>query len=82
MVDDDYDGTNFIVKQVFFCGGDDKFDDWRKALEKTIKVEIDEEAWQRLYDHKSHPIPYVKGEKIAVRVISQFGEECMKVIEV
>ncbi len=23
MVDDDYDGASFIVKQVFFCGGDD-----------------------------------------------------------
>jgi adenine-specific DNA-methyltransferase len=22
MVDDDYDGSNFVVKQVFFCGGD------------------------------------------------------------
>jgi adenine-specific DNA-methyltransferase len=22
MLDDDYDGSNFVVKQVFFCGGD------------------------------------------------------------
>ena len=80
MVDDDYDGANFIVKQVFFCGGDDEFDKWRKALEKTVKVEIDEEAWGRLYKHVSHPIAYKKGKKIAVRVISQFGEESTKVI--
>lgn len=25
MVDDDYDGASFIVKQVFFCGSDDEF---------------------------------------------------------
>jgi len=80
MVDDDYDGANFIVKQVFFCGGDDEFDKWRKALEKTVKVEIDEDAWERLYKHISHPIAYKKGKKIAVRVISQFGEESTKVL--
>ena len=80
MVDDDYDGANFIVKQVFFCGGDDEFDKWKKALEKTVKVEIDDEAWDRLYKHTSHPIAYKKGKKIAVRVISQFGEESTKVI--
>ncbi len=80
MVDDDYDGANFIVKQVFFCGGDDEFDKWRKALEKTVKVEIDEEAWGRLYKHISHPIVYKKEKKVAVRVISQFGEESTKVL--
>jgi len=80
MVDDNYDGANFVVKQVFFCGGDDEFDKWRRALEKTVKVEIDEEAWSRLYKHTSHPITYKKGKKIAVRVISQFGEESTKVL--
>jgi len=80
MVDDDYDGNSFIVKQVFFCGGDNEFDKWRKALEKTVKVEIDAEAWDRLYKHESHPIPYKRGRKIAVRVISQFGEESTKVL--
>jgi adenine-specific DNA-methyltransferase len=95
MVDDDYDGSNFIVRQVFFCGGDkDEFDKWRKGLsdlavtsakrqaEKTLKIEIDDEAFARLYGHKSHPIEIKKkGQRIAVRVISQFGEECTKVME-
>jgi adenine-specific DNA-methyltransferase len=96
MVDDDYDGSNFVVKQVFFCGGDkDSFAKWRKGLdtlakdstkkkvEKTLKIEIDDEAFDRLYGHISHPIEVkVKGQKIAVRIISQFGEECTKVIAV
>jgi len=94
MVDDDYDGSNFIVKQVFFCGGDkDEFDKWKKGLdnlakegtkrkvEKTLKIEIDDEAFDRLYGHISHPIEIKKkGQKIAVRVISQFGEETTKVL--
>ena len=96
MVDDDYDGSNFIVKQVFFCGGDkSEFDKWKKGLsdiakqdtkrkaEKTLKVEIDDDAFDRLYGHISHPIEIKKkGQKIAVRVISQFGEETMKVLAV
>ena len=96
MVDDDYDGSNFIVKQVFFCGGDkDEFDKWKKGLEsfakdsakkkveKTLKIEIDEEAFDRLYGHISHPIEVKKkGQKIAVRVISQFGEETTKVMTI
>jgi adenine-specific DNA-methyltransferase len=96
MVDDDYDGSNFIVKQIFFCGGDaHEFDKWRKGLgeaakqdtrkkaEKTLHIEIDEEAFDRLYGHISHPIEIKKrGQKIAVRMISQFGEESMKVVEI
>jgi adenine-specific DNA-methyltransferase len=96
MVDDDYDGSNFVVKQVFFCGGDKKeFDKWRKGLEniakqstrrkaeKTLKIEIDDEAFDRLYGFKSHPIEIKHpNQKIAVRVVSQFGEESTKVVGV
>jgi len=96
MVDDNYDGSNFIVRQVFFCGGDkDEFAKWKKGLdtlakdktrkraEKTLKIEIDEEAFDRIYGHKSHPIKIkTPGQKIAVRVISQYGEESTKVLSV
>ena len=94
-VDDDYDGSNFVVRQVFFCGGDkDEFDEWKKGLndlakaatkkkaEQTLKIQIDEEAFDRVYGHKSRPFPVKKGQKIAVRVISQFGEETTKVMVV
>ncbi|MEO7798672.1 MAG: hypothetical protein ABIY47_13205, partial [Opitutaceae bacterium] len=93
MVDTDYDGSNFIVRQAFFCGGDkDEFAAWKKGLEnlallgakkkaeKTLKIEIDEEAFARLYGHQSHPFPVKPGQQIAVRVISQFGEETTKVL--
>jgi adenine-specific DNA-methyltransferase len=96
MVDDDYDGSNFVVKQVFFCGGEKaEFDKWKKGLdnlakdstkkkvEKTLKIEIDDEAFDRLYGHISHPIEIKKEvQKIAVRIISQFGEESTKVLVV
>jgi adenine-specific DNA-methyltransferase len=91
-IDDDYDGSSFVVRQVFFCGGDkDEFAKWRKGLsdlakqasrvraEKTLKIEIDEEAFDRIYGFQSHPIEIKRaGQKLAVRIISQFGEESMK----
>jgi len=93
MVDDDYDGSSFMVRQVFFCGGDkDEFDKWKRGLsdlvkqttkrkvEQTLRVEIDDEAFDRLYGFRSHPIPTKKGRRVAIRVVSQFGEESTKVL--
>jgi adenine-specific DNA-methyltransferase len=93
MVDDDYNGTDFVARQVFFCGGDkDEFDKWKKGLtslavastkraaEKTLKIELDDEAFSRLYGFRSHPISAGKGKRVAVRVVSQFGEESTKVL--
>ena len=46
-------------------------------------TEIDDDAFDRLYGHISHPIEIKnKGQKIAVRIVSQFGEECTKVMGV
>ena len=93
MVDDDYDGSSFMVRQVFFCGGDhEEFDKWqrglsdlaktrtRRKLENTLRIEIDAEAFDRLYGFVSHPIPFRAGRRVAVRVVSQFGEESTKVL--
>lgn len=94
MLDTDYDGSNFVPRQIFFCGGDkDEFEDWRKGLtklseqrtrtkaERTLRVELDEDAFARLYGHRSHPVPEITdGQRFAVRVVSQFGEETTKVI--
>jgi len=93
MLDDDYDGSNFVVRQVFFCGGDkDEFDDLKKKLsnlaasavkkkaEQTLKIELDDEAFAAAYGHTSRPFSIKPGQKVAVRVISQFGEETTKVL--
>jgi adenine-specific DNA-methyltransferase len=93
MLDEHYDGANFVATQVFFCGGEhDEFDKWKRGLnslavasakakaEKTLKLEIDDEAFERVYGLLSHPIPAERGRRVAVRVISQFGEESTKVL--
>jgi adenine-specific DNA-methyltransferase len=96
MVDDDYDGSNFVVKQVFFCGGEqDEFNKWKRGLsdlaklstkkkaEHTLRIELDDEAFDELYGFRSRPIQLThKGQQLAVRVISQFGEESTQVVKV
>ena len=52
----------------------------KKRAEKTLRIEIDEDAFARLYGHESHPFPAKSGQQIAVRVISQFGEETTKIL--
>ena len=93
-MDDNYTGGLFKVRSIHFCGGDKKdFAAWRKGLdtvakdlakkkaERTLRLEFNEEIWDTLYDFKSEPILYEKGRKVAVRVVSQFGEESTKVLE-
>ena len=95
MLDPDYDGSNFFPRQIFFCGGDkDEYDDWKKGLsrlaadgtkkkvQRTLRIEIDDEAFDSLYGHESRPVEVKKGQKLAVRVISQFGEETTKILTV
>lgn len=92
-MDSDYSGNRFQVKSIHFCGGKkDEFDAWRKGLtslkprstkkgiEHTLRMEFDEEIWDSLYDYRSEPMDFLAGRKVAVRVVSQFGEESTKVI--
>lgn len=94
-IDDDYNGEQFVVRGLHFCGGSKKeFEAWRKGLqsvapgknkkgiEKTLRIVFNEEMWDTLYDFRSHPIEKRAGRKIAVRVISRFGEESTKVLTI
>ena len=47
----------------------------------TLKLEIDHEAFANSYGHTSRPFPVKKGQKLAVRVVSQYGEETTKVLQ-
>ncbi len=94
-MDDRYDGRQFIVSGIHFCGGDKKeFAAWRKGLdslakssartkkkaEATLHIELSDELWDTLYTFRSEKMLFEPGRKVAVRVVSQFGEESSKVI--
>lgn len=92
-IDDNYDEQQFIVREMHFCGGNKKeFEAWRKGLngiasaktkkkaETTLKLELNDEIWDTLYDFRSSAIERKPGRKICVRVVSQFGEESSKIL--
>ncbi len=94
-IDDDYDEQQFIVREIHFCGGNKKeFDAWKKGLnsiasaktkkkaETTLKLELNDEVWDTLYDFRSSAIERRPGRKVCVRVVSQFGEESSKVLTI
>ena len=93
-IDDRYDGSKFVVRGIHFCGGNKKdFDAWKKGLsqtsmmkakknaERTLKLVFNDDVWDQLYSFRSEPLTFEPGRKIAVRVVSQFGEESTKVLE-
>jgi adenine-specific DNA-methyltransferase len=79
MIDTDYNGESFFVRHCYFTGGNDPY----KRLRTALKADIDEEAWESLYQTVSRPFSAPSdGNKIAVKVINDYGDEVMKVFEV
>lgn len=92
-IDDRYDSSKFVVRGIHFCGGDKKeFDAWKKGLqstssykvknnaERTLRLIFNDEIWDELYTYRSEQLTYEPGRKVAIRVVSQFGEESTKVL--
>jgi len=78
FIDTDYNGESFFVRHAYFCGGDRPYE----RLSKTLKADIDPEAWESLYSATSRPFPRPQSGKIAVKVINHYGDEILKVYEV
>jgi len=51
-------------------------------LKRTLRGEINEDAWESLYSTKSRPFDKPDSGKIAVKVINHYGDEVLKVYEV
>ena len=83
FIDTNYNGESFFVRHAYFTGktpsGTKKpYEDLKKAL----KAEIDEEAWESLYDTKSRPFAAPETGKFAVKVINHYGDEVLKVYDI
>ncbi len=78
MLDTDYDGESFFVRHAYFTGDNDPF----KSLKIALRADIDESAWATLYRTISIPFDAPTTGKIAIKVINDYGDEVMKVIEV
>ncbi|MEV8150523.1 site-specific DNA-methyltransferase [Arthrobacter sp. NPDC080073] len=78
MIDTDYNGESFFVRHCYFTGGNDPY----KRLKTALKADIDEDAWESMYQTVSRPFPApADGNKIAVKVVNDYGDEVMKVFD-
>ena len=77
MIDTDYNEESFFVRQCYFTGDNDPY----KRLKTALKADIDEQAWESLYQTVSRTFPKPQTGKIAVKVINDYGDEVMKVFE-
>jgi adenine-specific DNA-methyltransferase len=78
FIDSDYNGESFFVRQAYFLGQNDPYNN----LKTSLKAEIDLEAWESLNSDTSVPFPKPSTGRIAVKVINHLGDEVMKVFKV
>lgn len=78
FIDTNYNKESFFVRQAYFTGADEPYDNLKRAL----RAEIDEAAWSSLYNTISRPFERPESGKIAVKVINHYGDEVLKVFEV
>ena len=70
-----FSGERFFVRPAYFLGADKSCD----KLQRTLRAQVDEDAWSSLCRSTSRPFdPPVTG-KIAVKVINHYGDEVLKV---
>ena len=78
FIDTNYNGKVFFVRHAYFTGAGKPYE----SLKKTLRAQIDEEAWEELYKTTSRPFPLPDTGKIAVKVINHYGDEVLKVYEI
>jgi len=78
FIDTDYNEESFFVRHAYFLGANDPYE----ALKRTLKAEIDADAWSTLNSDTSRKFPKPKSGRIAVKVINHLGDEVMKVFKV
>ncbi len=74
FIDTAYSGEAFFVRHAYFTGKNEPY----KQLQKALKAEINEEAWEALYRTESLPFAKPESGKIAVKVINHYGDEVIK----
>jgi adenine-specific DNA-methyltransferase len=78
FIDTNYNEESFFVRHAYFTGSDAPY----QKLQRALRAEIDEAAWQSLYRTVSRPFTPPETGKIAVKVINHYGDEVLKVFAV
>ena len=78
FIDTNYDGTSFFVRHAYFTGGQKPYE----SLAKTLRSEINAEAWATMYSTVSRPFSPPETGKIAVKIINHYGDEVLQIYQV
>lgn len=78
FIDTSYNGESFFVRDAYFTGANKPYE----RLKNALKADIDEDAWASLYRTRSRPFATPDTGKIAVKIISHYGDEVLKVYDV
>jgi len=76
FLDTDYDGMTFHICQAFFPGDPKAWD----KLQRTLKAQIDPEAFEQMRSTASFPFKPGDHKRIAVKVIDFRGNEVVRVV--
>jgi adenine-specific DNA-methyltransferase len=77
FIDTDYNEESFFVRHAYFLGSNDPYE----RLRRTLRAEIDQDAWSSLHGTTSRPFIRPSTGKIAVKIINHYGEEVLKVCQ-
>jgi adenine-specific DNA-methyltransferase len=77
FIDTNYNGESFFVRHAYFTGADKPYE----KLQRTLRAEVNEEAWNTLYSTKSRYFNKPQTGQIAVKVINHYGDEVIKVLK-
>jgi adenine-specific DNA-methyltransferase len=74
FLDTAHDGESFLVRHPCFCGNDEPYE----KLRRSLRAQIDEAEWSKLYSTRSLPFDAPKKGRIAAKVINHYGDEVLK----
>ena len=80
MMDTDYDGKSFFARRIHFPErtGDKQIERFRRELARSI----DPDQWQHMKSLTSAPFERPSSGRIAVRIVTQYGDEMLAVVPV
>lgn len=78
MLDTNYDGKSFFARRIHFPG---KASDRQiKRFKRDLSARVDSAQWKSMESLTSAPFPCPSGKRIAVRIVTSFGDEMLSVL--
>ncbi len=79
MLDTAYDGRSFFARRIHFPGKSS--DKQMQGLKRGLGARVDPKQWQFMESFTSAPFRRPKSGRIAVRIVTTFGDEMLAVVE-